>query len=146
MGFFWLCPCGSRNFYHGSKTTDAITTCKACKHKSRVFQYIVVPKATPKPQITTEEPQPIIVGDLTLGADFNKTVLIAGLMSTIQIYKNKVLSREGKILKQNSIEGKKVLEWVETYDSQKPVPMLVVHQAYFQKVDLAYKELKKLRE
>ena len=89
---------------------------------------------------------PTIREDLCLGADFNKTVLIAGLMDTIKIYKNKVLSRNGRILKQNSIEGKKVLEWVEIYDDQKPVPMLVVHQAYFQKVDLAYKELKKLRE
>lgn len=83
--------------------------------------------------------------DLYIGQDLDRNVLIAGLMDTIKIYKNKVLNKDGKILKKNSIDGKKVLEWVERYENQKWVPMLVVHQAYFQKVDLAYKELNKLR-
>ena len=96
----------------------------------------------PKPQ----EEITIIREDLTLGANFDRTVLIAGLMDTIKIYKNKFLGRDGKILGTvHKEEGKKVLEWVEMWNDQKVVPLLVVHQAYFQKVDLAYKELKKLR-
>ena len=53
MGFFWKCPCGSRNFYKGGLTTEAVTTCSACKRKSRIFQYKIVAITTPKPPETT---------------------------------------------------------------------------------------------
>ena len=89
---------------------------------------------------------PKIIEDLSVGNDFDRTVLIAGLMDTIKIYKNVVLNRDGKRLtKRNASEGKRVLEWVEQYENQVAVPMLVVYSTYFQKVHLAYKELKKLR-
>jgi hypothetical protein len=101
-------------------------------------------KKPPKPQITTEEIK-TIREDLTLGGDFDRTVLIAGLMDTIKIYKNKVLDKDGKILPRGNSHGKKVLEWVERHETQREVPLLVVHQSYFQKVLKAYLELEKLR-
>lgn len=146
MGFKWNCPeCGEVHSYGGKATTKATARCGS--RNLKIWQYrIQPPKDTDKPPISHQKKTVSLREDLSLGADFNRSVLIAGLMDTIKIYKNKVLSREGKILaKGNFSEGKKVLEWVEDYDSQKAVPMLVVHQAYFQKVDLAYLELKKLR-
>ena len=52
MGFFWCCPqCGTKYFYRGSKTTEAVTTCTPCNLKLRIFQY----KIEEKPPETTEE-------------------------------------------------------------------------------------------
>lgn len=150
MDFKWLCACGHENFYNGKKTKTANSDCSKCKKNQKIWSKKIIEVPTTPDQIRPKKSEvptiEIIREDLYLGVDYDRTVLIAGLMDTIKIYKNKFLGRDGKILGTvHKEEGKKVLEWVEMYDNQKAVPMLVVHQAYFQKVDLAYKELKKLR-
>ena len=147
LGFFWKCPkCHVESYYSGSKTTDAITTCKACSAKLRIWKHKVVEKTTPKPQITTKNHTKIIEEDLSFGADFNRPVIIEGLNDTIRIYKNSYVTREGsRVSKKNAAEGKKVLEWVERYENQLSVPLLVTYHPYFVKVLAAYQELKKLR-
>jgi len=55
MGFKWLCPCEVENQYDGNKTVTAITTCKSCRVKARIWKYRIL-----KPQIpheTTQIPQ-----------------------------------------------------------------------------------------
>ncbi|GAH03468.1 unnamed protein product, partial [marine sediment metagenome] len=141
MGFFWKCPaCEKEYTYNGIHLKKAGGKCsneKCSRYKkiTKIYQYRVIKIDIPNiPKKVDNIPEkvytPTIREDVSLGADLDRTVLIAGLMDTIKIYKNKFLDRDGKILpKANSHEGKKVLEWVEMYDSQKAVPMLVVHQA-----------------
>ena len=87
MGFFWKCPCGKENFYSGRKTTDAVTTCSACKKSMKVFQYKVVVKSTNKQPKTTDK-LPII--------KFNGMVgdLIEALSWAINSIKNKIEVKE----------------------------------------------------
>ena len=157
MGFKWRCPsCEWEYTYNGIHLEKAGGKCsneKCSRYRkiTKIYQYRVIEIDIPNiPKKVDSIPEKVynqtVREDVSLGADLDRTVLIAGLMDTIKIYKNKFLDRDGKILpKANSHEGKKVLEWVEMWNDQKIVPMLVVHQAYFQKVDLAFKELKKLR-
>ena len=55
MGFKWLCPCGTENQYDGNKTVTAITTCKDCRTKARIWKYRILKPQ--KPHETTEIPQ-----------------------------------------------------------------------------------------
>lgn len=78
MGFFWQCPCGSKNFYRGGLTTEAVTTCSACSTKMRIWKYRIVEK----PQKNHDIPQPL---------KFNGMVedLIEALSWAINSIKNK---------------------------------------------------------
>jgi len=51
MGFFWLCPCGSKNFYKGDKTKDANSTCSSCKKTQKIWSKRVIEVPTKSNQI-----------------------------------------------------------------------------------------------
>ena len=143
MGFKWSCPiCLETHVYGGKATTKATARCG--DRNLKIWQYRILPPLPPKkpPKATNK----VITEDLSLGYDFNRSVIIEGLNDTIRIYKNSYVTREGsRVSKKNAAEGKKVLEWVERYENQLSVPLLVTYHPYFVKVLAAYQELKKLR-
>ena len=93
MGFFWLCPCGHQNFYSGSKTTDAVTSCSSCKKSMKVFQYrkVVSPTKIGKKQPKTTDKLPTIKMNGMVGS------LVIALNYAINTIKNKKEVLEEKI-------------------------------------------------
>ena len=149
MGFKWNCTCGAINTYKGSKTTDANSTCSNCGKTMRIWKYREVTEVPTNSNNFQQKNVGIptttrVMVDLTLGNGFDRAVLRAGLNDTINIYKNKYLNEMGEITNKNDTGSKKVLEWIQLWDHEKAIPLMVSHANYFQKVLLAYEELKKL--
>lgn len=144
------CPhCGTEREIKGTENRVRCPSKGGCGERYYVKDNIVPledKKEDKNDIVGTKEIIPTKIEDLSFGADFNRSVIIEGLNDTIRIYKNSYVNREGsRVSKKNSAQGKKVLEWVERYENQLSVPLLVTYHPYFAKVLAAYQELKKLR-
>lgn len=150
------CPtCGTEKEIDGTETRVRCANKEDCGKRFYVKGNIVPEKGDRKDNNRTSKNRDALdsmvhalypmVKDVSLGRDINKSAIVEGLNNTIRIYRNSKINKEGSRVKKNDPEGKKVLEWVELHESQRPIPLLVAHHPYFLKVLDAYRELEKLR-